>query len=583
MQEAQQDGASESTKNQNGSEAAASSGMSRLLSDGSAKELFKKGITAFGRESYMESAQSFEELLSIAPEHWKAMACLALSNFHLGRYDHAEEIFTKVIADCPDASIVVKCVESLDKTRAAMGHSAPAPVEEYVGGNGSEAMPELSKPVAPGEHDPQATGAFEKKDLTPEERTKFIKWGTNCYLDGKFPKAIEYLEFGLSGDEENWAARLTLGMSYFKMEQFDLAQIIIHSIISKCEDPKIVLRAKQALENIRVSNMQIDTEAAEQYEEKLAKRDAEKKERHRQRKESAMALHAATIAAREEAKAAAEEASGPRNTHPLAYVALVILVTGVVYYTALQMLPQTYKAIFLVNAQTAGKSVDDLGNFGDNLGQGFDVPAANGNKLRAHFYEKGGARSVVIVHPATYDDFEMRKSLAQALYDAGFSVFLYDGRGHGHSSGTVSWQGLGDDGVFAHDFVHGKLGFKSGEIVSYGCSMGSAAAELTSRSRQHLALILENPFPNLPTLARERAPWLAIFPDCWCPSPQYAVKDLMSNHAPTLIVQSKDPIVSAADTQDVFSHMTGGKQLVTSSSSVSSPHWEEITKFLQKI
>jgi pimeloyl-ACP methyl ester carboxylesterase len=78
--------------------------------------------------------------------------------------------------------------------------------------------------------------------------------------------------------------------------------------------------------------------------------------------------------------------------------------------------------------------------------------------------------------------------------DAGFEVFAYDYRGYGTSTGRPSEEGIYEDVDAAYQYLTHKAGVSPGEIISFGHSLGAAAAiELASR-RPVAGLIVYAPF-----------------------------------------------------------------------------------------
>jgi pimeloyl-ACP methyl ester carboxylesterase len=83
------------------------------------------------------------------------------------------------------------------------------------------------------------------------------------------------------------------------------------------------------------------------------------------------------------------------------------------------------------------------------------------------------------------------------LHRTGLSVYLFDYRGYGRSSGKPSERGLYHDALAAHDYLTQARGIRPGRLVLFGRSLGAAVAgELASR-RAAAGLILESSFPSV--------------------------------------------------------------------------------------
>ncbi len=87
------------------------------------------------------------------------------------------------------------------------------------------------------------------------------------------------------------------------------------------------------------------------------------------------------------------------------------------------------------------------------------------------------------------------------LYEAGFSVFVFDYRGYGESEGKPSEEGILMDGDAAYEELTTRIGVDPGEIVFFGRSLGGVIAAHTARGRPIRGLILEGTFSS----AREMA------------------------------------------------------------------------------
>ncbi|HEY9792530.1 MAG TPA: hypothetical protein V6D22_19170 [Candidatus Obscuribacterales bacterium] len=559
-------------------------GGATTLSDAKLQAALRDGMKAYSEKDYAGAVSHLEAITS-SMEQWKPLVCLGLSYYNLKRFAQAEAVFAQIVEKCPDHEIVVRAVQALDRVRAAIG----APSASYT------SIPKLSshadtgvhlglnKPVVEGEYDPQQTGTFNKQILSPADREKHIKWGTRHYLNGRYEDAIKYLEGGLEGDEENWNARIALAMSYHKVGQSGLGEILLTNIMSQCQDQKMLARAKQTIDSIKFEVTKSTTAERKAFDDSLAEQQAEKQKSMERRKAEAQEVREAAQAkwaADRDARAAA--AKPVRKVNPLAPIVLVVLLLGIGYYYCLGLIPGLYNKIVMQDVAAYNKSVADFGTLDGVQPQVLSIPAANGTKLTGAYYEKAGAAHCVILHSATFDDWDMRKALATSVLQAGASVLLYDAHGHGRTGGEARWQGIADDGLFAYDYLHGKLGIKGANIVSYGYSMGCAPAAATGQMRDHALIILENPFSTITAIAREKMPVLLLVPDALCPEPQHRyLQDDRADHPHAMVVAiaSKDPIVSPADTQAFFAHVAGSKDL---QNSPTAPATDIIVKLLAK-
>ena len=91
------------------------------------------------------------------------------------------------------------------------------------------------------------------------------------------------------------------------------------------------------------------------------------------------------------------------------------------------------------------------------------------------------------------------------LLDAGISMFLFDYRGFGRSTGRPSFAGIIDDAVTAAR-LHERIRPKHVPSILYGYSLGGAIAAQIIRRHPFDGLILQSTFTNLPDLARVTFP-----------------------------------------------------------------------------
>ncbi len=596
-----QEGTKDATEDQQGNPTSAAGEESVEISK---EDLCQQGMAAYSTGDFRKAIRLLEQGLSGEHVDWKAHACLGLSYFQEGQTTSAQNVFEFLVSNCPDEAIKLKSTQALDKIKQHTASLLSTPVEQAGDEDGgieltAEAPAETAAADTGKTDAPMMTAeeylAMERRqkaaerqaqpegveipdqpsqippDLSGEEKLKYCKWGTNCYLDNKYEKAIEYLEQGLSGEEqkENWNARLCLGMSYFKVENFACAAQILQSLISECPDPKVTTRARQALDNVKLTELYPDQEGGEAIPAALARQKAKRK------------AHDVQLILPSAGGEAPAETGKRRKANPLAIPILAVIVVGWLYYGALNMLPSIYSSMFLPPQSVQLPGVEGMGTLAGCKPKELRIPTAHAQTLAAVLYSKSD--KVVIIHSGTFDDYERRKSIAEAFITAGFSVIAYDPRGFAASSGQRNWEGIADDGLFVYEYLNGKLGYSGASIISYGCSLGSAPAALTGTRRAHKALIIENPFTSLPELAKSKNPLLALFPDDWCPQPHLNIQQMLGlTHAPLLVVISKDPIVPSSQSSVVYSRASDPKELKDTGVDANTPHWDTMIKFLQR-
>ncbi|MEP6995292.1 MAG: alpha/beta hydrolase, partial [Acidobacteriota bacterium] len=89
----------------------------------------------------------------------------------------------------------------------------------------------------------------------------------------------------------------------------------------------------------------------------------------------------------------------------------------------------------------------------------------------------------------------------------GLDVFLVDYRGYGRSEGHPSEEGLYRDSRAVHEIALDR-GFRPGQIVVFGESLGSAVAIQLAIDRPCAGVILETPFLSIAAMARKYYPFV---------------------------------------------------------------------------
>jgi hypothetical protein len=371
-------------------------------------------------------------------------------------------------------------------------------------------------------------------ELDEKDAKRLCSKGTDAYREGRFPDAINQLKQGLSVQTDNWEARLFLGMSYFKVNEPDHAVETFQYILDKSDDEIIKKKADMALA--------------------IAKKEA--------------AREAVLRKKREEARAAAARAEAAKKRDflieffkglplPQKIAITTVFVLGTIYGITVATMPMIYQALFIDKSVNA---VSAMGTIPESTKENVTIPSGNGNKLSGVLFRKEGATRIVLVHPEISGEKNNRSALTETLLRANCNVLLYDARGMGDNAGEPSWDTVVEDGLFAYDYVHGGLGFGHNLIVNYGYGLGCAPA-LTATAQHHCnGLILENPFCSLPELAREDCPFLVLFPDSLCPTPQMRLSEsLLEDHGPVLVLQSKGSVVPRSESKQYFDRLTDPK------------------------
>ena len=182
-----------------------------------------------------------------------------------------------------------------------------------------------------------------------------------------------------------------------------------------------------------------------------------------------------------------------------------------------------------------------------------------------------GTWAVVLVHGLEGSKSGQHLLRTASIYSgAGFSVLMFDLRGHGESEGKRTTVGYRE----ALD-VRGSLywleerGFGPNEVVLHGWSMGAAAVLRSAPGTGVAAVVEESGYADLPLLLRDRLPESSGLPsffnpgmflmaklfldfDPWAMRPSEDAAKLAEEGVPFLIVHSRDDEVVPFEHAEMF-------------------------------
>jgi uncharacterized protein len=190
--------------------------------------------------------------------------------------------------------------------------------------------------------------------------------------------------------------------------------------------------------------------------------------------------------------------------------------------------------------------------------------SANGKNLNGLYFKRAGSKQVFLVSHGNAGNIAHRLVHCIHMLNLGASVLLYDYQGYGQSEGDPSVNGIVEDGVASYDFLTKDKGWKAGQVIAYGESLGCAVACQIAKQRDVAAIVLQSGFASLPGAARDRFIWLNLFPDFTFPQPQLNNCEILAcRHTPLLIVHGeKDNILPVKYAEQMFAAAQEPKRLV---------------------
>ena len=187
-------------------------------------------------------------------------------------------------------------------------------------------------------------------------------------------------------------------------------------------------------------------------------------------------------------------------------VTLILLGSGLLLYSMLRWFEhsQVYFPDRLLTTTGAelGRPCEDL-----------FFTATDGTKLNGWFFpgETNSPRSaLVLLHcHGNAGNIGHRLSTCAALLQTGVSVFLFDYRGYGRSSGRPNEPGTYLDAQAAYHWLR-QRGFDEHQVVAFGESLGGGVASELALREPLGGLVLQSTFSSLTDLGAELYPWLPV-------------------------------------------------------------------------
>jgi hypothetical protein len=171
----------------------------------------------------------------------------------------------------------------------------------------------------------------------------------------------------------------------------------------------------------------------------------------------------------------------------------------------------------------------------------------------------GAAGSPVIVHShGNAGNISHRLDLVQPFLRRGLSVFLFDYRGFGKSSGRPSEPGLYKDGLAAWSYLVEKERIAPERIMLHGHSIGAAIAIEVALQKKVRGLVIESAFTSTKDMAKTMALFDLFSPVF--PAHYNNLEKIPRVSVPKLVIHGeRDEIVPFAMGQKLFEAATDPK------------------------
>jgi fermentation-respiration switch protein FrsA (DUF1100 family) len=189
------------------------------------------------------------------------------------------------------------------------------------------------------------------------------------------------------------------------------------------------------------------------------------------------------------------------------------------------------------------------------------LETADGERLSAWWVPADSPRGVLLFCHGNAGNISDRLDSIRIFNRLGLSVFIFDYRGYGKSSGHPSEQGTYRDAEAAWNYLIQVRKKDPQEIVVFGRSLGGSIAAWLSRVYKPRALILESAFSSLGEAARDRLPGILV--KLFVPDQYLTIRYLTMVDCPVLILHSRgDEIIPFRHGEALYAAANEPKEFV---------------------
>jgi len=185
----------------------------------------------------------------------------------------------------------------------------------------------------------------------------------------------------------------------------------------------------------------------------------------------------------------------------------------------------------------------------------------DGARLSAWWVPADSPRGVLLFCHGNAGNISDRLDSIRIFNRLGLSLFIFDYRGYGRSSGRPSEQGTYRDAEAAWNYLIRVRQEDPHKIVVFGRSLGGAVAVWASQAHKPRVLILESTFTSLREAARDRLP--GLFVKFFVPDQYRTLQYLTMVHCPVLVLHSRDDeIIPFRHGEALYAAANGPKEFV---------------------
>jgi alpha-beta hydrolase superfamily lysophospholipase len=177
----------------------------------------------------------------------------------------------------------------------------------------------------------------------------------------------------------------------------------------------------------------------------------------------------------------------------------------------------------------------------DEYGLSFEevrFAAADGTQLFGWFIPADNPRGTLLFCHGNAGNISHRRESIKVFNGLRLNIFVFDYRGYGESSGSISEEGTYRDVEAAWDHIVSEKDIPGSEIIVFGRSLGGAIAAWVAQDRDAKALIIESAFTSIPDIGASLYPFLPVRR---LARYRYATVEYLENvRCPVLVIYSID-------------------------------------------
>jgi hypothetical protein len=184
------------------------------------------------------------------------------------------------------------------------------------------------------------------------------------------------------------------------------------------------------------------------------------------------------------------------------------------------------------------KALDDRPSNWDLSYKDIQFLTPDGQKLHGWFFPVSGKSPVLLFCHGNAGNISHRIENIKFLVKRDISVFIFDYRGYGQSSGRPSEKGIYIDGIAAYDYLTEIEKISPDRIVIFGRSIGGAVAIEVALQRKVRCLIIESTFTSTKDMAKTIFPFFIFSP--FLPHHYNNILKIAGVTIPKLIIHGED-------------------------------------------